>query len=255
MPHDVAGHTLIRTTHLCARRSGFTLMELLVIVAIISILVAMAFSGLKPLKSKMEETQCSNNMRQIGTGLFAYAADNNNTMPPVFLVTPSSASGEQNFWVYPVWTYVYPGTIPQYPENNTQFSSRATYKWKSNVFRCPSTKHGAIKAPTVGSLNNAAESYGLNDTPTTIDGSGNWVDGRMVGTPLTRITSPNRAAVVVEASNFEANFSAWGSSVGLVPHNGGANVLFFDGHVEWRVFADIPTGGWSTHTNVFWRGY
>lgn len=234
---------------------SFTLIELLTVVVIIAILAALSTTAMRPIRATMQQTQCSNNMRQIGTGLFAYAADHDNALPPVFLVKPSDASGEQSYWSSIVWTYVYPGTTTQWPENTTQFNSAATYKWKPNAFRCPTTSKGAIKAPTVGALSDARASYGLNNTMMIVDSNGGWVDGRMSPIPLARMTRAGQTAMVLEACNFDASFSTYSSQVGIIPHKGGANVLFFDGHVEWRVFADIPAGSYSVHTNVFWRGY
>jgi prepilin-type processing-associated H-X9-DG protein len=45
----------------------------------------------------------------------------------------------------------------------------------------------------------------------------------------------------------EWNYFSWW---GLMPHNKGSNVLFFDGHVAWMPYLSIPKGA----STIFWEG-
>jgi prepilin-type N-terminal cleavage/methylation domain-containing protein/prepilin-type processing-associated H-X9-DG protein len=62
-------------------RRGFTLVELLVVVAIISVLAALLLPALGKAKSKAKLTQCISNQRQVSLALFSYADDNEGFLP------------------------------------------------------------------------------------------------------------------------------------------------------------------------------
>ncbi|MBX3095638.1 MAG: prepilin-type N-terminal cleavage/methylation domain-containing protein [Fimbriimonadaceae bacterium] len=63
------------------RRKGFTLIEVLVVIAIIAILAAFLFPVFAKAKARSKQTACLSNMKQIGTAFALYMSDTDDLFP------------------------------------------------------------------------------------------------------------------------------------------------------------------------------
>ena len=72
-------------------RRGFTLVELLVVVAIIAILIALLLPAIQKVRDSSNTLQCKNKLKQMGIALHSYVSEHK-VFPPALVVTPSQTS-------------------------------------------------------------------------------------------------------------------------------------------------------------------
>ena len=74
-------------------RLGFTLTELLIVVAVIALLAAMLLPAVGMVRNLAKSASCTNNLRQISLAVYGYAADNENIFPTGYAAQLASNIG------------------------------------------------------------------------------------------------------------------------------------------------------------------
>jgi prepilin-type N-terminal cleavage/methylation domain-containing protein/prepilin-type processing-associated H-X9-DG protein len=153
----------IRTT---PASNGFTLVELLVVIAVIGILIALLLPAVQAAREAARRAQCRNNLKQLALGVLNYESANRR-LPPSALVDLSIASTTNNgsWGVHGrILDYLEEQPLRQVVDIEQAWDmQQAISGLRIAVFQCPSdTKSTDIRVPGGGKVLLYATNYGFN---------------------------------------------------------------------------------------------
>jgi prepilin-type processing-associated H-X9-DG protein/prepilin-type N-terminal cleavage/methylation domain-containing protein len=247
------------------KKYRFTLIELLIVIAIIAILASLLLPALKQARESGKKIRCAGNMKQVSVGLYQYVSDFNGYLSPASV--PGS-TGYSNTWTWLLKDYFNmtdkdfqssEGTQKKYPSINAG----------NNVFFCSSSRFyedvtnlqwGLSYGPTI-SASDEPDSY----SPPKWGGFTYCRDsnaGEKLGycEPKKINKIPQGSVIITEqyrdrygkcCSDNGYCFPAFTNDPTSFPrvcvdycHNNSANFLFVDGHVESMKYGSQFDNNW-----------
>ena len=102
------------------KRGAFTLIELLIVIAIIAILAAILFPVFAQAREKARQTACLSNQKQIGTAFMMYTQDYDENLPswPFNSIGVNPTFSAPGNWGWAMWV----DTVMPYTKNREVFS-------------------------------------------------------------------------------------------------------------------------------------
>jgi prepilin-type N-terminal cleavage/methylation domain-containing protein/prepilin-type processing-associated H-X9-DG protein len=235
------------------QKNGFTLVELLVVIGIISVLIAMLLPALSKAREAAQSVACLSNLRQVGTAFQMYCNENKDWFP------------DWNPWYQPNetsshWAGIgrYLGLSPSQATGNhdTALTCPTLQAWKASpdyFHRTYSANwHLACRADPPASATTERLVLGKRTrvtgeaarTAVVMDGFASWNAGLNGWFYTTRV-----------CHGHVNGYSAWGSPHLFYPHNGHENVVFLDGHAESiskKTFETDYSSWMGSRSAVFW---
>lgn len=199
--------------HACAReQNAFSLVELLVVVAVIAILAGLLLPSLARAKEKARTTQCTNNLRQWGLALALYAEENDDSIPrrgqgvqPLFIVNRPED-----------WFNALPPLLQLRSYYALVSANEIHEPNEATIFVCPSARR---------TVHTNFLSYAMNIylSPTI----------RPIPHRMSEIADPSTLAFMADGPcDFSSTVPSAKPYSVQDRHSGWANVAFLDGHVQ-----------------------
>lgn len=215
-----------------ADHAGFTLLELLFVIAIVAVLAALLLTVFGRAQAQADSTACLSNLRQIGTAIAAYATDHDGYLPGPLSLKQSANFDDTTHGSLARLLEKYAGQSATSPGGGRE----------SPIFFCPAARRQMPNRKTPSYLTSFVPVPGFGQTP--------WGDPALHQEPIPRIALTNLAedqtgghplslvdlwAIKDADQAYFREINAWTDSLGdLLPapaHGNHRNALFHDLHV------------------------
>lgn len=217
----------LRSAKLRSRKAerwrGFTLVELLAVIAIVGILATLIFVALGRSRDQARKAQCGSQLRQLFQAITLYTGENKQLYPPCFSAAPASVLDpaiptSSYYW----WYSALSGSSKESPLADKAGGIASLH----DIAICPLNRTDAAQ-PNAGGLNGFPYVVNYNVMATT-------------GFPLKRVSDIARPGSTVMMMDSVAG-TVWGpgfvnTTAGWArvseSHGGRVNILWCDGHVS-----------------------
>ncbi len=241
------------------RTAAFTLIELLTVIAIIAILAAILIPVAGTVRESARAARCGSNIRQVGQALLMFVNDNEGFAPPGRddarheAAGGSGATSLASTYFYVLWPYVYDSLDTLVvPDNTVTLNSSV-----ENVFHCPTryaSYPNASEAPAHMFVSRQTESFSIAYSYAINTMAAPDRHPRVM-IPVDSMSAPSLTVAIVEDYYWYATENSYFNRFGVLPHNGTANFVFFDGHVERLRRGEFPGQAFeAAKRSVFWSG-
>ena len=202
-------------------RKAFTLIEMLVVIAIIAILAGLLMPALTRARKEARKTHCLNNQHQVGIYLGMYATDHRGRYPSVSFPHPDGRAYDSSLSIAQLW--------PDYADNQ-------------ELFHCRMTKHEvSLTTVDVFDLNDVD----LDNNPETTEyrfetNITDTNDPDYMIDPNVPMNARSGRAVYADGPDLAYLRDLWGdlTAKDYANHEYGAVVLFFDSHASFVMHED-----------------
>ena len=207
------------------RRSGFSLVELLVVIVIIAILASMLLPALRLAKEAAKASLCSSNFRQLGYANLNYIEDNKFIF---YTYYPGNwYKGTEQTWYVLLLYHSYIST------------PTGSFTRPGNILDCPSNQLG------YGSISSQYMDAAFNNQLSS-------VNMKNVRRPESLITHADSYAYNLSSDDWSNN-SPVGRSGAAFVHSNSAMTLFYDNHVRPVKYTDSSWIKNDKYFTVYWN--
>ncbi len=224
---------------------GFTLVELLVVIAVIAILASLLAPAMRKGMLMAKTASCSSNLKQVAFTFQAYANENSNYFPAA---NSGKSAGMENGqytiydWTYSLWPYI----VGDY---SVSACSPYAETFKNTVFFCPADPETVTGSLSITGGIGKYYRYGMNWCALSYPIGATSGDYKPLKQSNPRAPSRNVLVGEMYKRNTCMPYTFFTCGAGAVSHANGTNFLYFDNHIKRLNLIDIPQT-----SKVFWNG-